>query len=68
MQPPNVKKTVKFKYQNHMVTMHILAYREPDDYFIKSCMADFLQAYKKKKLRKDITITFPTLFGASDPI
>jgi hypothetical protein len=68
MEPPNVKKTIKFKYQGHSVTMHILAYREPDDYLVQSCIADFVRSYKRKKLRNDITITFPTLFGATDLI
>jgi hypothetical protein len=63
MQSPNFKKTFKFKFQGHTVTMHILAYKEPDDDFVKSCMVDFLRSYKRKKLSKDITITFPTLYG-----
>jgi hypothetical protein len=66
MKAQHVKRTIRFKYQNHNVTMHITAFRQIDDDFAASCIADFKRA--TKKLKHDVEVTFPTLLGASDPL
>ena len=58
------KRTVVVNYQGHKVVMHILAYREIDEMFARSCFEDFARSQGRKKLKNDVELTFPTLYGA----
>ena len=68
MKPPHIRRTVLFRHQGHKVLIHILAYRQIDDDFARSCFQDFLRKQGRKKLRQDVELTFPTLLGAGDPL
>lgn len=56
---------VRFKLHGKMVSMTILAYREIDDGFMWSCVEDVARSYKRKKLKTDIKVVYPTLYGAT---
>jgi hypothetical protein len=66
MEAPTLQHKFKFKLHGHIVTMKILAYRKLNVYEIKSCVYDYARSLKKKKLKKDVSITWLTLFGATD--
>lgn len=61
-------RNVKFQHQGHWVFMRILAYRKIDDEFMRSCVADWVRSQKRKKLKSDREVVFPTLYGASDKL
>ena len=64
MPPHTHKRTVVVNYQGHKVVMHVLAYREIDDDFARSCFDDYVRSQGRKKLKCDVELTFPTLYGA----
>jgi hypothetical protein len=65
MMPPHTfKRSVQFEHKGRKVTLHVLAYREIDDGFFYSCVADWVRSQGRKKMTSDMEITFPTLYGA----
>jgi len=64
MPPHTHKRTVVIKYQGHKIILNILAYREIDDNFARSCFDDFARSRGGKQLKSDVELTFPTLYGA----
>ena len=63
-----IQHTRKFKLHGYTVTMRIFAYRKLTEYEIQSCISDYVRSLKKKKLKKDETITVKTIFGITDSI
>lgn len=68
MDNPSVRKIVKFKLDGYTVTMKILAYRDLADEEVRSCIYDYVNSKKRKKLRKDITVIVSTIMGAAPGI
>ncbi len=68
MKAPTLQHKYKFKLHGHTVFMKILAYRKLNEYEISSCVNDYIRSLKNKKLKKDVVITWLTLFGATDSI
>ena len=62
--PPHThKRSVQFKRNGFKVVLHVLAYREVDDDFLYSCVSDWIRSQGKKKLKTNMEVTFPTLYG-----
>jgi hypothetical protein len=66
MEAPTLQHKFKFKLHGQTVTMQIMAYRKLHKEEIDSCVTDYVRSLKNKKLKKDITITWVTIFGATD--
>ena len=58
------KRSARFKYKGFTVILHVLAYRDIDDEFFNSCVSDWVRSQGRKKIKCDMEITFPTLYGA----
>ena len=62
--PPHThKRTFRVPYQGYHVTLIVLAYREIDDAFARSCFDDWMRSRGRKKMKEDMVVTFPTLLG-----
>lgn len=65
---PTLQHEFKFKLHGHTVTMKILAYRKLTEYELNSCIYDYIRSLKKKRLKKDETVIWQTIFGATQGI
>jgi hypothetical protein len=66
MVEPTRQHKFEFKLHGQTVTMEILAYRKLNEYEINTCVTDYIRSLKKKKLKKDVVITWKTIFGVAD--
>ena len=68
MDKPTLQHKFNIKLHGHTVTMKILAYRKLYKDEIDSCVSEYVRSLKKKKLKTDVEVILPTIFGIEDPI
>jgi hypothetical protein len=66
MKGPHISRKFRFKHLGFNVTMTVLAYREVDDEFARSCAFDYKRI--TKRLTSDVEVIRETSYGISDPI
>lgn len=68
MQAPTLQHKIPVKYNGHIVTVKILAYRKLTEYEIQDCISSYFSSLKKKKITKNQTVIIETIYGATDHI
>ena len=61
--PHKFKRKFIVPYQGHKIIIKILAYRKIDDGFANFCIGDVIRNLGKKKLKSDMEVIVPTLYG-----
>jgi hypothetical protein len=63
MLEPTLKHEFNFTLHGHTVNMKIFAYRKLDQYELNSCIADYIRSLRNKKLKKNVSVAWKTLYG-----
>jgi len=58
------KREVEFDFNGYRVVLIVLGWKPIDDHFFYLCIADWQTQNKSRKMTCDLTVTFPTVYGA----
>lgn len=63
LKPPTHERTQLYTVDGHILQLRVLAYCPVTDAMMAGCLSDWLRSKGKKKLKTDMAIEFPTLYG-----